>query len=468
MLTVHSKRIAKQMSSMNKTVYDGVLFTESDSFESTEALPTEKNLRMKDTDIWSHTSRMYLIGENSISFPFYIPRDFPSRSLDPHSKEKFIRYIKERQQGLDWTGCQKDAYVFMRVLYPPLANLVHRCFRKRHLDKLRSDIHGLFETSFWDERGQRTLRMAASTGDNQLAYFDFLNYDNSKSDYIGPQIPLTLLLGGSGTFNSPYYLNFEEDALAKSVVYFHQATLRNKLPLFFENLNSLLSKLSFFKFTRIAMRDLSEVIEWIEMGNKTLFNPLDVKATLYLFENSYQQVEGGSFKQRRRSFPMESIVLESFPEMYKSLVKFVQQKLLSKKSEIRMGLVFKPFSYEKKKKLLDRIRTISSSKKGAADVFDECATTLIYGSDDDEDIEPQYNQKKPTFAGGSRKAQSLGDIRRSGSMESSSSLLSESDMAESTSNLFGSDKKEAVKIIDKSKRAFDISADAIKSFELAL
>lgn len=58
------------------------------------------------------------------------------------------------------------------------------------------------------------------------------------------------MLAGSGTFNSPYYLNFEDDSLAKSVVYFHKETLKPKLPLFFENLNTLLGKMSFYKFNR--------------------------------------------------------------------------------------------------------------------------------------------------------------------------------------------------------------------------
>ena len=44
------------------------------------------------------------------------------------------------------------------------------------------------------------------------------------------------------------------------------------------------------------MKDLTDVIDWVEMGNKTLFNPLDTKATLYLFENSYKAADGGSFK----------------------------------------------------------------------------------------------------------------------------------------------------------------------------
>lgn len=94
------------------------------------------------------------------------------------------------------------------------------------------------------------------------------------------------------------------------------------MPLFFENLNTLLAKLSFYKFLGQAKKDLAEVIDWIELANKTLFNPLDTKATLYLFENSYEEV-GDDFKQKRRSFPMEAIVFESFPDVYSSLIQFI-------------------------------------------------------------------------------------------------------------------------------------------------
>ena len=84
-----------------------------------------------------------------------------------------------------------------------------------------------------------------------------MDYERSKKDYIGPKLPLTLMLGGSGTFNSPYYVNFEDDALAKSIVYFNQATLKDSLPLWFENLNTLLSKTSFFKLSSATIKDLA-------------------------------------------------------------------------------------------------------------------------------------------------------------------------------------------------------------------
>ena len=95
------------------------------------------------------------------------------------------------------------------------------------------------------------------------------------------------MLSGNGTFNCPYCLNFENDPYAKSLVYFNEKSLKKGLPLFFDNLNTLLAKLSFFKLNRQAMKDLADVIDWVETGNKVLFNPANVKASLYLFENSY-------------------------------------------------------------------------------------------------------------------------------------------------------------------------------------
>jgi hypothetical protein len=92
------------------------------------------------------------------------------------------------------------------------------------------------------------------------------------------------------------------------------------------------------------MKDLSEVIEWIEQGNKVILNPLDVKMTLYMFENSYQEVKEGSFRQRRRSMPLESATFEAFPDLFKKLIRFVQIKLLNRESEIRFALVIRPTS----------------------------------------------------------------------------------------------------------------------------
>ena len=112
------------------------------------------------------------------------------------------------------------------------------------------------------------------------------------------------------------------------------------------------------------MKDLSEVLEWIELGNKALFNTLDVKMTLYMFENSYQEVQGGSFRQRRRSMPLESAAFDAFPDLFKKLIKFVQLKLLNRRSEIRFALVVRSTSSEQRQRMADRIKKLQQSLSG--------------------------------------------------------------------------------------------------------
>ena len=117
-------------------MYDGVLFNTNEEIDPTEDLIGRRHLSMLDSDIWSHTHRMYLIGENSISFPWYIPKDFPNRALDPENKDKIIRFIKSKQGALDWTELQKDSYIAARVFFPPAASCLHNMFRRRHFKAL--------------------------------------------------------------------------------------------------------------------------------------------------------------------------------------------------------------------------------------------------------------------------------------------------------------------------------------------
>ena len=137
--------------------------------------------------------------------------------------------INDKQGVVDWSGAQKDLYFAGRLLCPPIADLIHKCFRKRHFNKLQDEVYRTFSNDFWDMNGtqSKTLRVSTSPQDYQLAYIDFLDYEKDKSDFIGPKLPITLLLAGRGTFNSPYYLNFENDSLAKSIVYFHKLTLKD-------------------------------------------------------------------------------------------------------------------------------------------------------------------------------------------------------------------------------------------------
>jgi len=69
-----------------------ILTTEADEVEG---LVEKDSLNFKDCDIWTHTHRMYLIGENSISFPWYITKDFPNDALNEVNKDRFLYFIKK-------------------------------------------------------------------------------------------------------------------------------------------------------------------------------------------------------------------------------------------------------------------------------------------------------------------------------------------------------------------------------------
>jgi hypothetical protein len=95
-----------------------------------------------------------------------------------------------------------------------------------------------------------------------------------------------------------------------------------------------------------------------------MFNPFNVKATLYIIENSYQEVEEGVYRQKRRSFPLETIVFEAFPDFLKKVIQFVKDKQLNNKSEVRLALVFRKHSQNTQKNLERRITNYLRNHNG--------------------------------------------------------------------------------------------------------
>jgi hypothetical protein len=94
-----------------------------------------------------------------------------------------------------------------------------------------------------------------------------------------------------------------------------------------------------------------------------------------LFENSYK-VEDESL-QKRRSFPIDSILLNSFPSAFKKLIRFVKRKKFAGKSEVKLGLVFNTFSQEKHMMQVTKIQELAK-KKEVDDMFEV--------EDDDDDF----------------------------------------------------------------------------------
>ena len=83
-----------------------------------------------------------------------------------------------------------------------------------------------------------------------------MDFSRTKENWLGVKLPMPILLSGSGTYNHPYKLDFEEDAYVKSMPLIKMEFFKENLPIFLENFNSQLNKLSFYKLEVQVMRDL--------------------------------------------------------------------------------------------------------------------------------------------------------------------------------------------------------------------
>jgi hypothetical protein len=115
-----------------------------------------------------------------------------------------------------------------------------------------------------------------------------------------------------------------------------------------------------------VLRDLGCVVEWLEDANRAMFNHFEAKCVLYVVENTYSEIDGGVFKQKRRSFPLETIFFDTFPQMYLNLVRYIRAKLISHKSEIKLALVFKRFTKQKQIKTEMRVGMMIENDPGKA------------------------------------------------------------------------------------------------------
>lgn len=151
--------------------------------------------------------------------------------------------------------------------------------------------------------------------------------------------------------------------MIKSIALIKFDFFKEKLPVFLENFNSQLNKLSFFKMEVQVMRDLQKAVRWLEKANLCMFHHFGVKAVLYITENQYTEIEKGVFKQKRRSFPLETVFFDGFPEMFYTLLRYVRDKLISQKSEIRLVLVFKRYTKLKDVLTENRIMALNEENK---------------------------------------------------------------------------------------------------------
>jgi len=74
--------------------------------------------------------------------------------------------------------------------------------------------------------------------DYRLAYIDFIDFKKTKDNWPGIQLPMAVIVSGSGSYSTPYFLDFADDVFIKSLALIKLDYFKETLPYFFENFNS--------------------------------------------------------------------------------------------------------------------------------------------------------------------------------------------------------------------------------------
>ena len=87
---------------------------------------------------------MYLIGSNSIRFPWFIPKDFPRDALIKQDREKFIAFIEHFNAALKWNAWERCAFYLVKFFYFPMSKPVHAYLRRNKFKALQTSLYRSF------------------------------------------------------------------------------------------------------------------------------------------------------------------------------------------------------------------------------------------------------------------------------------------------------------------------------------
>ena len=180
--------------------------------------------KLKEHDLSDHVYRLYLFGDNTPSSPWRLDSNVPEELESIVLAKEYGEFINSVNAALSWQ--QKKLfgifsipaniggllYLACCVFVYPLASEVENFRRYRRLNALKSLI-SRYNHAFL--RGTRARALLDSvklgyTPDCSLAYIEILHKegDSLPLDNIGmPRLPMVLLLSGSGTYKSPFFLD---------------------------------------------------------------------------------------------------------------------------------------------------------------------------------------------------------------------------------------------------------------------
>lgn len=179
--------------------------------------------------------------------------------------------------------------------------------------------------------------------DNTLAYIDFLDLTLSRDDYTGPELPLTFMWSGTGTYLCPFTINIGDPLLKSVVKLFHDQKTQKSIPEFYEKLNLLVNRISFYDFPSITFRCISAVLECIHKMNRDYLIKNKFKIYLYVYETKLNKNKSYHSSYSKK-FPLNIKILKpEFESILKALIDDLRVKSAQRTHDIKFVMIIDQF-----------------------------------------------------------------------------------------------------------------------------
>ncbi|KAL8110021.1 uncharacterized protein LOC141672459 isoform X1 [Apium graveolens] len=161
-----------------------------------------------------HVHRMYFMGSNTFSEPWYLPHTPPEQIKEIVYEDAFNRFVDEINAISTYPWWEGSVYSIVRILAYPLAWSWLQWRRRIKLQRLREFVRSEYDHACLRSCRSRALYeglKVAATPDLMLGYVDFfLGGDEKRVDLpprLGQRFPLSLLFGGDGSYMAPFSLH---------------------------------------------------------------------------------------------------------------------------------------------------------------------------------------------------------------------------------------------------------------------
>ncbi|KAJ0091167.1 hypothetical protein Patl1_12976 [Pistacia atlantica] len=161
----------------------------------------------------SHVHRMYFMGPNTFSEPWYLPHTPPEQIKEIVYESAFNTFVDEINAIAAYHWWEGAMYSILAILAYPVAWSWQQWRRRMKLQRLREFVRSEYDHACLRSCRSRALYeglKVAATSDLMLAYLDFfLGGDEKRSDlppHLHQRCPISMIFGGDGSYMAPFSL----------------------------------------------------------------------------------------------------------------------------------------------------------------------------------------------------------------------------------------------------------------------